>query len=60
MSSFFYETIPNMVRNLEPAGGIQAVYELDLLVLVMTILSCVHATYNKQVLCRALFTMAVS
>ena len=39
---------PGHVYNTEPVGGWQAVFELDLLVLVMVALSCLHAYRSKQ------------
>ena len=39
---------PGFFFREQPIGGISAVYELDLLVLLMTVLSCWHAYKHKQ------------
>ena len=36
------------VRVLEPVGGEQAVFELDILVLTMVVLTCLHAARARQ------------
>ena len=42
------ESMAGLVRTLDPVGGRGAVYELDMLVLLMTLLACVHAARTSQ------------